>query len=50
MTLIHNVTLKALSLYTVTNTGHSKITRVMMKYLTEKLNRVRGGMKENDDA
>jgi hypothetical protein len=44
------VTLKALSLYTVTNAGHSKMTRVMTKYLTEKMNQVRGGMKENDDA
>jgi hypothetical protein len=39
------VALKAVSLYTAINTGHSKMTRVMMKYLTEKLNRVTGGMK-----
>jgi hypothetical protein len=50
MTLIHDAALKALSLYTAMNTGHSKMTRVMIKYLNKKLNRVTGDMKEIDDA
>jgi hypothetical protein len=50
MTLIHNVVLKALSLCTATNAGHSEMTGAMTEYLTGKLNCHKGGIKEMYDA